>query len=489
MKSLGSFFLIVVLFSVNSHAEEVLADPGHALQFSRSPIEVTGENAFNEPIPVKSALHPIIPLTEVLLQNVFVWYWDRYVIDKHYAQTNLHIWKRNFKEGWTWDNNHFAINFFGHPLQGLFYYHAARSAGYGFYPSYFYTLIGSYTWEMFAEREYPSTNDLITTSIGGATYGEVLFRLSQRLLNKPDSYYLNQGSAFVLSPLGYLQRKAIGARGHSPGYSPIDLSVRTGGGFRFGNDYRYDEAPDDRSNSDWNEESVFIGFNLVYGRPNRNIREPFEFFTIDFTQDFGADGMLFHMETSGKLKNYNINSGRNWMDIGAYLHFDTFYGDLVEMSANSIGLGADVNIWLNSSLRFRLINMPSFVILGSSDFNYDDILAAKDSAYEQTRTYQLSTGVNQKMTLELEYKNIGQFKNTTSVYLFKTMPGSEPHYGARGYDMVGFNSANLEGFLPWGYTLGIRFESYLKVAAYDGEDFEPMSRLMHSVGLYVKYIL
>ena len=461
-------------------------EPG-PLDFQVAPMDSEYENAFHEPLELKPALHPAITFAEVLGQDAFVWYYDRYIIDKHYAQVNLHIWKRNFKEGWKWDDNSFGINFFGHPTQGMFYYHAARSSGYGFYASYLYTLLGSYNWEMFCEREYPSTNDLIVTSVGGATYGEMFYRISSRALAKMHPNYIDQGTAFVTAPLSYLQRQAIGARTHNPGYAPIDLSVRLGGGIRFGNDYRYDQ--EERDEGDWNEQSGFAGFNLVYGRPNRRVKEPFDYFTVDFTQDYGHDGMLFHLETSGKLKNFTLNSGNNWVDVGAYLNFDTFYGDLIEMSANTIGIGADMNVWLSQNLKFRLINMPSFVLLGASDFNYEDILAEKDSSYEATRTYQLSTGMNYRLTTELLYKNIGCFKNTASGYLFKTMPKSEPHYGARGYDIVAFNSANLEGFLPWGINVGVRLETYLKVAAYTGEDFDPMYRLMHSIGGYVRYNL
>lgn len=455
--------------------------------FSPNSIEENGANSFYGRMNLQKSLHPGIPLLEVLFQDYFVWYYDRYIIDKHYAQVNLHIWKRNFKEGWKWDDNDFGINFFGHPYQGSFYYTAARSAGYGFYESFLYTLTGSYVWEMLCEREYPAPNDLITTSIGGATYGEILYRLSQRFLAKPNPTILDESRAFVLSPLAYGQGKVIGYREHNPGYAPIDFSVRAGGGLRFGNDYRYDEDVKDRNNSDWNEESAFVGFNLVYGRPNRKIHEPFEYFTVDFTQDYGHDGMLFHLETTGKLKNINMNSGKNWMDLGTYLHFDTFYGDLAEMGVNSIGLGADVNIWLNEYFRFRMTQMPSFVLLGSSDFNYDDVLAKKDADYEVTRTYQFSTGVSYKMTYELELANWGLFKNSTAAYLFKTMPHSEPHYGMKGYDLVAFNSANLEFYIPWNCRIGARLESYLKVAAY--EEVEPMSRRMHSISLYLRYIL
>ena len=63
-------------------------------------------------------VYPLIVLSEVLGFNGFVWAWDRYVLDKGYARTGPSYWKRNFKEGWEWDHNHWAINFYGHPYQG-----------------------------------------------------------------------------------------------------------------------------------------------------------------------------------------------------------------------------------------------------------------------------------------------------------------------------------------------------------------------------------
>ena len=40
---------------------------------------------------------------------------------------------------------------------------------------------GSAMWEMFMECEYPSTNDIIATPIGGAAIGEVLYRTSDMI--------------------------------------------------------------------------------------------------------------------------------------------------------------------------------------------------------------------------------------------------------------------------------------------------------------------
>jgi hypothetical protein len=476
-----------------------------ALQAKESPVLTETENTVTGPLvlnpdfgknqdtvePVKPPLDFWVPLSMTLFQNAAVWAWDYFVLQKHYAKTGPHIWKRNFEEGWQWDNNHFAVNFFGHPYQGSFYFVGARGMGYGFYPSFLYTLTGSYVWEMFCEEEYPSTNDLIVTSIGGAMYGEILFRLSQRLLSKPNPSLLDEGMGFILHPLSSLERKIFGVRTHNPGYMPMELSLKLGGGARFGHEYNYDHELYSNPDIDgWNGGFAMVGFDLIYGTPDRTIKEPFEYFTVDLTQDWGhTGGGFFRMNTLGKLANLHFNSGNNWADVGTYAHFDTYYGELVEMGALSLGVGLDFNLEFIPMWRFRMTHLPSVVVLGSSDFNYDDILAKRKENYEVTRTYQLSYGLNYKFNLEVEWLGHGIFKDKVNAYLFSTMPRSEPHYGATGFDIVGNNTAMIEAYLPWQFSIGIRLDSYIKIAAYDGKDFSPMSRIIHSIGTYIQYSL
>lgn len=436
--------------------------------------------------PVGKKLPVIFPFTEIILQDIFVWGWDRYVLQKDYAKTGPSYWKRNYREGWKWDDNHFAINFFGHPYQGSMYYSSARSAGYGFYESYFFALTGSYIWEMFCETEYPAPNDLIATSVGGTIYGEMLYRISSRVLAKPDAGILENLFGFAASPLAYIQEWFNGPSPTNPGYAPMEWSVLAGFGQRFGNEYRYDQDADDRSNNDWNSPSVSYGLELVYGLPNRKIRQPFEYFTFSFSQDQSEDGMMMRVSSVGKLANMNLHANsENWIDLGTYLHFDTFYGDLVEMSALSIGLGADVSVNLSEKFHFRMSHMPSYILLGSSDFNYDEVLAKSDSTYQKTRDYQYSLGFNYKASIELTFANRIRFFNYISAFLFRSWPNTEPHYGTNGYDFVIFNNAGLELALPKDFAVGLRLNSYAKIAAY--ERVEPMSRTMHAVGAYVRY--
>lgn len=101
-------------------------------------IEIGNTNKFNE-------VSPLLVLGEELGFNALIWAWDRYVLDKDYARTGPSYWKRNFQEGWEWDHNHWAINFYGHPYQGSVYYNIARGSGYGFYSSLLFAAFGSYT--------------------------------------------------------------------------------------------------------------------------------------------------------------------------------------------------------------------------------------------------------------------------------------------------------------------------------------------------------
>ena len=115
--------------------------------------------------------------------NIGLWAFDRYVQKGHYAYISLNTIKENFKHGFEWDNDHLSTNMFAHPYNGSLFYNAGRSNGYNFWQSELFAIGGSAMWEMFMECEYPSTNDIIATPVGGAAIGEVLYRTSDLVLD------------------------------------------------------------------------------------------------------------------------------------------------------------------------------------------------------------------------------------------------------------------------------------------------------------------
>lgn len=433
------------------------------------------------------ALPGIVPFSEIIAFNFFIWAWDRYPLQKSYAKTGPSIWKRNFREGWKWDDNNWGVNFVGHPYQGSYYFVAARSAGYSFYTSMLFTMFGSWSWEFFCETEYPAPNDLVTTTVGGSLYGEMLFRLSQRLFSKPDPTAIDQVGSFVMHPMSFAHWKTFGIRPNSVGYKPISLDVSVGGGYRFGSDYRYDREASDRHDNELREFYGAAEIDLVYGKPNSRVKKPLDYFTFDLFGNLGQEEKMFSIVSSGTLKNYVRSSGDNsWMNLAVNLDFDSFYGDIVQMGNLSLGLALDIKAPITDRIILRYITEPGFIFLGSADFNYDDILSEFIEDYEPTREYQYNYGARYMTSVDIEFYDRIRIYERFIGYLMQTMPNTEPHYGAKGYDIVLQNLVHIEYKVTERCSFGVRLDSYVKVAAYTGEYFEPMSRTNNSVGVYNK---
>ena len=126
---------------------------------------------------------PWLSGVEVVGTNLLFHVITRYIIHEDYAQITWSSIKNNFKTGFLWDNDKFNTNLFFHPYQGGLYYNCARSNGLNFWESAPYALFGSSIWELFLELQPPSTNDIISTTLGGMAMGEVSHRLSSLVLN------------------------------------------------------------------------------------------------------------------------------------------------------------------------------------------------------------------------------------------------------------------------------------------------------------------
>ncbi len=80
------------------------------------------------------------------------------------------------KHGFEWDVNPWLVNQIGHPYQGSNYYTSGRAHGLSFWEASAVAAFGSATWEFFAENNRASLNDLMNTTLGGITLGEVMHR-------------------------------------------------------------------------------------------------------------------------------------------------------------------------------------------------------------------------------------------------------------------------------------------------------------------------
>lgn len=151
--------------------------------------------------------HPWWALGQVTGVNAFVHLFDRVITNQDYAQTTLHTWSQNFKNGFVWDNDVFSTNLFMHPYHGNLYFNSARAQGLNFWESAPYAMIGSLEWEFLGEIEPPALNDLIATTFGGICIGEITNRISKIFLNDSKRgwpRFWRELGATIFNPMGEL---------------------------------------------------------------------------------------------------------------------------------------------------------------------------------------------------------------------------------------------------------------------------------------------
>ena len=119
----------------------------------------------------------------ILTSHLAVWVVDRFVFNYSWSRIGPASWSHNIKAGWEWDTDRLGMNFFFHPYTGGGYFMSARANGYSFLGSLPFSFAGSLTWEYFGETTLPSYNDIINTTLSGAFFGEIIYRLGSNILD------------------------------------------------------------------------------------------------------------------------------------------------------------------------------------------------------------------------------------------------------------------------------------------------------------------
>lgn len=262
--------------------------------------------------------------------NMSLWAFDRYVQHGDFAYINLHTIKENFRHGFKWDNDKLGTNMFLHPYNGSLFYNAGRANGYSYWGSGLFAIGGSAMWELFMENEYPSTNDIIATPIGGMAIGEVCFRASDIILDDRATGWGRFGrelGAFIVSPMRELtrifngdawrHRATSGRRFGTP-----DLGIEFSAGARvltFGNR----GANDTRTGG-------AIEMNLEYGdRFDLKESRPYDYFTIRAGLNIiNSQPVLARLNIKGRLMGTELHETRNThLSLGLYQHYDYYDSD------------------------------------------------------------------------------------------------------------------------------------------------------------------
>ena len=239
--------------------------------------------------------------------NIGLWAFDRYVLDGHYAYISWSTIKENFRHGFEWDDDHLHTNMFDHPYNGSIFFNAGRSNGYNFWQSELFAIGGSAMWEMFMECEYPSTNDIIATPVGGAAIGEVLYRASDLIIDDRASggeRFGRELAAFVVNPMRGLTRifsgdawKKRNTPGRNFGIPPISVELSLGG--RLLTLWDNDEGT---------KAGVAAEVNIEYGdKFAETTKAPYDYFTFLLeVQGIKSQPLLSRAEIVGRLLSKEI---------------------------------------------------------------------------------------------------------------------------------------------------------------------------------------
>lgn len=262
--------------------------------------------------------------------NVGTWAYDRYIQKAPYTHLSYNSVKRNLTTGFIWDNDFLSTNMFLHPYHGNLYFTSARASGFNYWRSGLFAFAGSAMWETVMETEYPSTNDIIATPIGGMALGEVAFRTSDLILNDRTvgwERFGREAGAFIVSPMRGLVRIINGdawrrraTTGRQFGLPPIIVEVSLGArgiGYRGVPDFPVGMAAE---------------LNVTYGmRFVESSNTPFDYFTFRaHLNAISNQPVLSQINIIGRLMSREVLENKSHhLSVGAYQHFDFYDSDTI----------------------------------------------------------------------------------------------------------------------------------------------------------------
>ena len=376
--------------------------------------------------------HPWWALAQVTGVNVFVHCFDRFAMNADFAQTTLHTWGENFKNGFVWDNDQFSTNLFMHPYHGNLYFNSARSQGLNFWESAPFAMIGSLEWEFLGEIEPPAINDLIATTFGGICIGEITNRISRIFLDDSKRgwpRFWRELGATIFNPMGQLKRFATGDawrvrsdhyRYHDYNRNPVEISLS------LGDRYLADDGSFFKG-----EHNPYIDLSMQYGDPVNEDEHnaPYDFFETQLVFGLSKNQpILNQVHLLGRLWSTPMIERKNIKgEVGIYQHFDYFDSKPVKdgsdltpyriSEAAAFGLGAIVQmpeVGALSHLEQRIF--LTGILLGGTKSDYYSII---------DRDYNMGSGYSVKTKTHMELRHFGRFILNAHYYRIYTWKGYE----------------------------------------------------------------
>ena len=366
--------------------------------------------------------YPVIAGIETLFVNAAFTSFNGYVLDLSWARPTAESIYDNFTLPWEWEaTDGFKVNQFGHPYQGSLYFNSGRANGFNFYESLAFSLFGSFTWEAFGERQQGSLNDVVSTTFGSASIGEMLHLL-----------YLEAYAAGVPGPLASLISPVDGLNRLITGRNPAvkdgnlySFSAYVGAGYSGAKAFENSEGRDLYS---FRGVAENIGFNVIYGDPfeQRSVI-PYEHFELKVSLDADIGNYVdIRLISDGYLLSFSpVNTGADTLSMGLSLHLDFVSLGKFDSEDSTIDQYSNALDW---TLKYQHFFRNGFTAQlrfhgGCTFFGVSEYFSP-DTADQSLKNY--GAGTNVKLSFDLEHRTLGRLSINIYQYYLQSFPAVVP---------------------------------------------------------------
>jgi opacity protein-like surface antigen len=319
---------------------------------------------------------------------------NEYMRNGNFNQTSPRSWWRNIRDGFAYDDNDFRTNQFIHSYNGGVYFNSARANGLGFWTSAGYATAGAFMWEFAGETHPMSYNDMIATSVGGFTLGEMTYRLSSEILDNQATgkkRFFKELGAFVIDPIRGLNR-LISGRSTTSHENPTDAmdwrpphrSTLFGVGVRIVGQETFGDDKKTYAN---------ILLDHAYGNPwDNSRRKPFDYMDMTLQITPGEKQPLTILRVRGDLWQKPLGDAAAPNHVFAIsLYYDYMNNSTWEFGGQSLAATLHSRFRLSKKVGITTRVSALGLSLGAVNSDYADIAQVADR--ERLREYDYGPGM------------------------------------------------------------------------------------------------
>lgn len=334
-------------------------------------------------------------------------------------------------------------------------------------------------WEMFMENEYPSTNDIIATPIGGMALGEVLYRASDLILDDRKTGASRFGlefASFVVSPMRGLTRIINGdawrkraTSGKQFGVPDVSVDISAGVRALELQDEIFDKGVGFASEID-----------VEYGdRFDADNRRPYDYFSVRAKLNIQASQpVLGQFNIVGRLAGKElVDNRKHYLSLGLYQHFDYYDSDTISSVSAKTPYKFCTPASFGGGLIYKRKSGKRWDIDGYAHLNAILLGGALSDYYRvEERNYNLASGYSTKVGFNLIYKKDKFSISTTyDVYHMFTWKGYPQdmdweHYNSKTLNAQGDRSMAIL------HATGLRLDIKLRKGLYLTGDYMNYTR-------------